>query len=158
MRSVLLIISVPDRTNSSASGCNSHGPIVHAPQYRLSPSRPCHAANASTPVSTTLVGIGVPSKYLTLPLSLPSDELFGGDVEARETADAAADEVGERDPVPAAVEPGRKGERRGRDAERNDVGERIELPAERRMRLPPARDPAVEDVEDEGRAGRAPRR
>ena len=32
----------------------------------------CHAAQASTPVSTTLVGMGVPSKYLTLPDSSPA--------------------------------------------------------------------------------------
>jgi hypothetical protein len=31
IRSVLLIMSVPDRTNSRASGCNSHGAIDHAP-------------------------------------------------------------------------------------------------------------------------------
>ena len=42
-------------------------------------------------------------------------------------------------------------ERRGRDAEGDDVGERIELAAERRRRLAPARDPAVEDVEGERR-------
>ena len=31
MRRVLLIIKVPDNRNSSASGCNSHGPQVHTP-------------------------------------------------------------------------------------------------------------------------------
>jgi hypothetical protein len=31
IRSVLLIMSVPDRTNIKASGCKSHGPIGHAP-------------------------------------------------------------------------------------------------------------------------------
>ena len=32
MRSVLLIIKLPDKTNSNAKGCSSHGPIVHVPQ------------------------------------------------------------------------------------------------------------------------------
>ena len=32
MRSVLLIIKVPDRTNSKDNGCRSHGPMVHVPQ------------------------------------------------------------------------------------------------------------------------------
>ena len=53
--------------------------------------RPCQAAKASTAISSTLVGIGVPSKYLTL--SLPADSALGGDVVARQAADAAADEV-----------------------------------------------------------------
>ena len=45
--------------------------------------------------------------------------------------------------------PAREGEGGGRHAEGDDVGERIELAAERRRRLAPARDAAVEDVEDE---------
>jgi hypothetical protein len=32
MRNVLLIIKVPERTNSKANGCRSHGPNVHTPQ------------------------------------------------------------------------------------------------------------------------------
>jgi len=32
MRSVLLIIKVPDRTNSKDRGCRSQGPRVHVPQ------------------------------------------------------------------------------------------------------------------------------
>lgn len=44
IRNVLLIISVPDNTNISASGWNCHGPMVHAPQYNWSPMRACHAA------------------------------------------------------------------------------------------------------------------
>ena len=47
MRNVLLIINVPDATNSSESGCSSHGPSVHEPHKRLPPSRPCGAASAS---------------------------------------------------------------------------------------------------------------
>ena len=39
-----------------------------------------------------LVGIGVPSKYFTLPVSA-SASAVSGDVEARETADAADHEV-----------------------------------------------------------------
>jgi branched-chain amino acid transport system substrate-binding protein len=73
MRSVLLIMSVPDSANSSANGCRSMPAIVHAPPRRLVPIRPCQIAQASNAVSSTLVGIGVPSKYLTLPLSPDSD-------------------------------------------------------------------------------------
>ena len=32
IRSVLLIIKLPDKTNSNAKGWSSHGPIVHVPQ------------------------------------------------------------------------------------------------------------------------------
>ena len=31
MRRVLLIMRLPDKTNSNAKGCSSHGPIVHVP-------------------------------------------------------------------------------------------------------------------------------
>jgi hypothetical protein len=60
MRSVLLIIGVPDSTNSNASGCRMAGPIVYAPPSTCSPMRPDHAAKASTPTSTMLAGIAVP--------------------------------------------------------------------------------------------------
>src|SRR5690349_14697300 len=67
-------------------------------------------------------------------------ELLRGDVEAREAAHPAADEVDEDDPVPAAVEPRGERERGGGDTEGDDVGEGIELAPERRVLLPPARD------------------
>jgi hypothetical protein len=50
----------------------------------------------------------------------------------------------------------REGQRGGRHAERDHVGQRVELAPERGMRLAPARDAAVEHVEDEG--GRCQRR
>src|SRR5206468_8370437 len=70
-------------------------------------------------------------------------EFLRGDVEAREPAHAAAEEIDERDPIPAAVETGRDAERSGRDAERDHVRERVELAAERGMLVPHARDASV---------------
>ena len=96
-----------------------------------------------------LVGIGVPSKYFTFPVVCVR-QVGGGHVEPRQTADAADDEVGEDEHVPSAAQPEREAEDRRRDAERDDVGERVEVAAE--DRLPPlvqARDVAVEDVEHE---------
>src|SRR5687768_404322 len=73
MRSVLLIMSEPEMTKITTSGCSCHGPSVQTPPQRLSSTRPRQAASARTPVRTTLVGIGVPSKYFTL--SPPSERL-----------------------------------------------------------------------------------
>ena len=111
MRSVLLIISVPDSANSSTSGCSS--PPGRAPGAAV--ERVADAALPGGPgeharPARTLVGIGVPSKYLTL--SAAFRERLGGDVVARQAADAAADEVDEHDRVPAAVHAGGEGERR----------------------------------------------
>ncbi|KAG1183439.1 hypothetical protein G6F35_015346 [Rhizopus arrhizus] len=69
IRRVLLIISDPDRANSSTIGCSCHGPICHWPNQISWPMAPVPAAIASTITSTRLVGIGVPSKYVTLPSS-----------------------------------------------------------------------------------------
>jgi hypothetical protein len=69
MRSVRLIINDPDSAHSSTSGCNCHGPSCQTPSHKALPARCSHTATASTPTSTTLVGIGVPSKWVTLPLS-----------------------------------------------------------------------------------------
>ena len=66
MRRVLLIISEPDSANISTSGWNCHGPSLTIPNQMSSPIAPCQAATASTTTSAKLVGIGVPSKYLTL--------------------------------------------------------------------------------------------
>lgn len=52
MRNVLLIIKVPDATNSRESGCSSHGASVHEPHKRFPPRRPCRAASASTSEET----------------------------------------------------------------------------------------------------------
>ena len=45
--------------------------MTQAPPHKALPMWPCQAAYASTPTSTTLVGMGVPSKYFTL--SEPAD-------------------------------------------------------------------------------------
>ncbi len=62
MRSVLLIIAVPDSANSRLIGCSCHGPSGQAPPHSCAPIAPCQAAQASTAVMSTLVGMGVPSK------------------------------------------------------------------------------------------------
>ena len=70
-------------------------------------------------------------------------QLFGGHVEPGEATHAVTHEVDQCQPVPAALQAFGVSERRGGDSERYEVGERFELTAERRLRLPPARDPAV---------------
>jgi hypothetical protein len=77
-------------------------------------------------------------------------EGFGRDVETREPAHAAADEVDQHGDVPATVHARRERERCRRDAEGDHVRQRIELAAERRMGVSCARDAAVEHVEQEG--------
>src|SRR5690606_28171752 len=67
MRTVLLTISEPEIANISTSGWNCHGPSLTMPSHRSVPIAPCAAAIHSTTTSTRLVGIGVPSKYFTLP-------------------------------------------------------------------------------------------
>ena len=62
MCSALLTMRVPDSANSSTSGCRSAGPRLHTPPGSASPIRSRAAHRASTAVSSTLVGIGVPSK------------------------------------------------------------------------------------------------
>src|SRR5690606_24445438 len=69
MRTVLLTISEPEIANISTSGWNCHGPSLTMPSHRSVPIAPCAAAIHSTTTSTRLVGIGVPSKYFTLPSS-----------------------------------------------------------------------------------------
>ena len=72
IRRVLLIIAVPEAANSRLIGCSCQGPSCQAPPHSCAPSAPCQAAQASTAVMTTLVGMGVPSKYATLPMSVVS--------------------------------------------------------------------------------------
>src|SRR6185369_16110951 len=57
-------------------------------------------------------------------------ERAGGDVEPGQPRDPAAHEPAEHDRVPDAAEAEREAEHRGRDAERDDVGERVEVGAE----------------------------
>src|SRR5688572_9446894 len=80
-------------------------------------------------------------------------QAFGGDVVACKPAHAAADEIDQRQPVPGSSQAGGETERRPRDAERDDVGKRIQFPPERRMGMSEAGHPAVEPVEDK-RGGR----
>jgi hypothetical protein len=70
------------------------------------------------------VGIGVPFR-----------EGFGGDVEAREAAHPATDEIDEHDRVPPATHPGGKGECRGSHAEGDHIGKRVELASKRGILL-----------------------
>ena len=72
---------------------------------------------------------------------------FCRDVEARQAGYPAGDEVEQHHAIPAALHARGVGDRRRRDAEGDDVGERIELAPERRGDVPPARHLAVEHVE-----------
>ena len=55
MRSVLLIIKLPDSANISVNGCNAHPNRSQAPPGNGTARPRCHAMPASTAVSTTLV-------------------------------------------------------------------------------------------------------
>src|SRR5690606_7367203 len=68
---IRLIISEPDKANSNTIGCSVKPPKRTTPPHSCSPKAPCHAASAIRATSTIDVGMGVPSKYLTL--SPPSD-------------------------------------------------------------------------------------
>src|SRR2546421_2797415 len=76
-------------------------------------------------------------------------ERFGGDVEAREAAHATTYKVDERHGVPAAVEPRGISQHGGRDAEGDDIRQRIELAAQRRVLVAPAGHVTVQPVEEE---------
>jgi len=78
-------------------------------------------------------------------------EALGGHVVPGQSADPAADEIHQREPVPPSAQAGSEPERRGRDPERDDVRERIQLAPEHRMLMPPAGDTAIEPVEDQRR-------
>ena len=62
-----LIISEPESANSSTSGCSVPPAICQAPPHSAGPTAPVPAATHSRPTNTMEVGIGVPSKYATLP-------------------------------------------------------------------------------------------
>ena len=90
-----------------------------------------------------------PLEVLHLPGCLVR-QIRGGDVEPREPAHPADDEVGEDQHVPPAAQPEREAEHRGRHAEGDDVGQRVEVRAEHRLPRPVlARDVAVEHVTDQ---------
>ena len=75
--------------------------------------------------------------------------VLGGDVEARQPAQPAADEVEQHDRSSRLAQPAAKAIAGGSHAEGDHVGERVQLPAQRRGGVTPARDPPVEDVEDQ---------
>src|SRR5690606_12974930 len=75
---------------------------------------------------------------------------LGGNVETGQTAYAATDKINQRHPVPCAAQACGKTERRGRDAEGKDVGQRIEFPSKRRMMAAPSRHAPVKDIEYKG--------
>src|SRR6266511_5701517 len=72
MRSVLLIIVQPLTKNNSDSGCQCTPAISTTPSGRLSPVRPKYTHVARMATRIKLDGIGVPSKYLTLPAASAS--------------------------------------------------------------------------------------
>jgi hypothetical protein len=69
MRSVLLIMSVPDEREEQRERVQVRTEQRPRAADQAAPMRPCQIAHASRAVSSTLVGIGVPSKYFTLPLA-----------------------------------------------------------------------------------------
>ena len=69
---------------------------------------------------------------------------------ARQTRDPAGDEVGQDDAVVQALHAAPVPDHRRSHAKRDDVRERVELPAHRRCLLPPPGDAAVQNVEDQG--------
>src|SRR5690606_35740930 len=93
---------------------------------------------------------GRDGRALEIPdLALRARQRFRGDVVARQPADPAAHEVREHQPVPAALQAAGIAQRRWRQAEGDDVGQRVELAAQGRGDLAPARDTAVEGIQHE---------
>jgi hypothetical protein len=78
-------------------------------------------------------------------------QVLDGDVEAREPGQAAAEEEAEAEAVDKGVEAEHKGGHGGRDAEADEVRERVQLLAQQRRLAPPARHLAVHEVEDQPR-------
>ena len=90
-------------------------------------------------------------------LRVPRAEIVGGgDVEPGQPQ-RAAEEIEARDEpadlVRDVVEHDLEDEQRGRDAEADDVGQRIELAAEGAFLAAEAGEPAVEQIEEAGRRG-----
>ena len=145
MRSVLLIISVPDRTKSRTSGCRSHGPIVHAP-----PSR--SLADATLPGGQREDGDeqhagGNGRAFEIGDLARARRKRFRGHVVTREAAHAAAHEVEQRHPVPSA-----------RAARRRSRAPRARPRTKSRRRANPAPVPAPNAPGASARCGRRARR
>src|SRR5881628_3889437 len=72
MRSVLLIILQPLTKNNSDSGCQPAPANSIRPNGRSEPMRPKYTQIARIATRIKLDGIGVPSKYFTLPLASAS--------------------------------------------------------------------------------------
>ena len=156
MRSVLLIISVPESANSSASGCSFHGPERPGAAAQIVAERvPATRRRPARPSGPRWSGSACPRSSFTL--SPPAGERLGGDVVAREAAHAAADEVDEHDRSPSRrAGPRRKPSAAG--ATPNEITSASESSSRPSAEccLPPARDAAVEHVEDERAPARAP--
>ena len=78
-------------------------------------------------------------------------EALRGHVVSGQSADPAADEIDQHDPVPPPSHAGDKSECRWSDPERDDVRQRIQLAPECRMQAPPAGDTAIEPIKEESR-------
>jgi hypothetical protein len=67
---VLLVINTPLRTNSPTTGWNSNiVPVPQVPRGKFSRVQPCDNQYAIRAAIDSDVGIGVPSKYLLLPVA-----------------------------------------------------------------------------------------
>src|SRR6185437_3618333 len=67
-------------------------------------------------------------------------------VKACQPADTAADEVNQRNPIPAATQSGGKTESRGGSAKGENVCKGIQFPPQRRMLVPPPCNAPIEHV------------
>src|SRR5690348_6477101 len=76
-------------------------------------------------------------------------ERLGSNIEACQPADAATDEVNQRNPIPACLQTGSKTEGSRGNAKRENVRQRIEFPPQRRMLVPPSRYASVEHIKYE---------
>ncbi len=161
MRRVLLTIRLPDSANNNTSECSCHGPSAHTPPAKRSPIASCQAATARTAVSTTLVNAGRNRRAFEIShLVGAGRQVLGRHVVARQPGHAAAYEAGQHQRIPAALQACGETKRGGADAERDHVAQRVELAAQRRVLLAPARHAAVKHVEEEGqrRHGRGPQK
>ena len=67
-------------------------------------------------------------------------KFFRGNIIARQTADAAGNEVNQNNSVKEPAHPDTIGEHGRTDAKTDDIGERIQFTAKGRMLVPPTRD------------------
>ena len=143
MRRVLLIISEPETGTTAPADAACSRRAAMAPPQTASPTRPCQAAKRHQADQQHAAGNRRALEILHLAGGIGGQRL-GGDVVARQAADAAGDEIHQHQRIPEAVEPGAEADRRRRHAEADHVGERIQFAPERAVLLAPARDAAVE--------------